>query len=68
MRMKIENTKAGQKVLAQGQKGTVMFTCFDAYTGKLPKIRVMLDSMIHREKCGFNGENFNPDEVSLLTT
>jgi hypothetical protein len=61
--MKIENCKNGQKVLAKGKKGTVLFTCYDSFTGKKPMIRVMTDEMFEKQKSGYNGENFNPDDI-----
>jgi len=63
--MKFENCQSGQVVSIRGKMGRVIFPCHDTYTGTKPKIRVMLDEMAPRVRQGFNGENFDPEEVLL---
>ena len=65
--MNIEHCKNGQRVEVGGKRGVVMFPTHDSYTGKIPMIRVMLDERAPTdEKSGYDGENFQPEQVELV--
>ena len=66
--MKIEDCKAGQQVVANGKRGTVMFACKSTYNGA-DMIRVWPASMppkTEEDKTGYEGENFRPEDVTLV--